>query len=163
MTSGLPFPADLVETLKYSAAYLDHAGYMANYAVRQFNQLDKSYHQLETKSEARATRIFRLEVEATSLKESGAVSKRLADELQKQLDQEDRALAAAQQNKYEAELKGVQNALAASKRRGARLILPSCEGCIGCWCGGMVDSVGRVARFWWGAQLTDPTRYLGIL
>jgi chromosome segregation ATPase len=61
INAALPFPADLVETLSYSAAYVDQAGYLAKYAVKQFEKLDRSYHLLEKKAEARATKVAKLE------------------------------------------------------------------------------------------------------
>lgn len=38
---ALPFSADLVATLEYSAAYIGHAEYIAKYAVRQSNWLTR--------------------------------------------------------------------------------------------------------------------------
>jgi chromosome segregation ATPase len=80
VTAALPFPADLIETLSYSAAYVDQAGYLAKYAVKQFEKLDKSYHLLEKKSEARATKIINLEGDVRRLtSESQGLTKRNAD------------------------------------------------------------------------------------
>jgi hypothetical protein len=88
ITAALPFPADLVETLSYSAAYLDQAGYLARYANKQFEKLDKSYHLLEKKSEQRAAKIIslgsdvhRLTSEAQSLtKRNAELEKQVADD-----------------------------------------------------------------------------------
>ncbi|KAF3002696.1 hypothetical protein E8E13_010010 [Curvularia kusanoi] len=107
---ALPFPADLVATIEYSAAYVDQAGYLAKYAVRQFDQLNTSYHQLERRSEVRSARNLNLEVEITTPKEAEAVSRNRNTELQKLLDAS-RTAAAAQ----DAELKKALAALAASK------------------------------------------------
>lgn len=93
ITGALPFPADLVETLKYSAAYLDQAGYMANYAVKQFDQLDRSYHQLEKKSESRLIRLTSLEGEIGEHKKVNAALKAENVETKKQLEQNRRAAA----------------------------------------------------------------------
>jgi predicted nucleic acid-binding Zn-ribbon protein len=67
INAALPFPADLVETLSYSAAYVDQAGYLAKYAVKQFEKLDRSYHLLEKKAEARATKVAKLEGDISGL------------------------------------------------------------------------------------------------
>lgn len=63
ITKPLPFPADLIETLSYTAAYLDQAGYQAQYAVAQFERLEASYNRLEKKSDARSTKIQGLTTE----------------------------------------------------------------------------------------------------
>jgi hypothetical protein len=85
ISAALPFPADLVETLSYSAAYLDQAGYLAKYAVNQFEKLDRSYHLLEKKAEARAVKVIKLDGDVTRLtSESQGLTKRNAD-LEKQV------------------------------------------------------------------------------
>jgi hypothetical protein len=85
VTAALPFPSDLVETLSYSAAYLDQAGYLARYANKQFEKLDKSYHLLEKKSEQRATKIVSLDSHVQRLtSETQSLTKRNA-ELEKQM------------------------------------------------------------------------------
>ncbi|KAJ4365939.1 hypothetical protein N0V83_008561 [Neocucurbitaria cava] len=86
ITGALPFPAGLVDTLTYSAAYVDQAGYLAKYAVKQFDQLDKSFHQLEKKSEARAAKVTKLEGEIVRLGEANHVLTGQNAGLQKQLD-----------------------------------------------------------------------------
>jgi chromosome segregation ATPase len=84
VTDRMPFPADLVETLRYSAAYIDHAGYMAEHAVKQFNQLDKSYYQLEKKSELRGTQIMNLKDDVSQLNKANKLLTTENEDLKKQ-------------------------------------------------------------------------------
>ncbi|CAO2656414.1 Nn.00g052170.m01.CDS01 [Neocucurbitaria sp. VM-36] len=115
ITGALPFPADLVETLTYSAAYVDQAGYLAKYAVKQFDQLDKSFHQLEKKSEARAAKVSKLEGEVTRLGEANHLLTGQNAGLQKQLE-ENRVKAVNAQKSLETKLQEALNALAAKER-----------------------------------------------
>jgi hypothetical protein len=97
ITAALPFPADLVETLSYSAAYVDQAGYLAKYAVKQFEKLDKSYHLLEKKSEQRAEKIIALDSDVRRLtsenqtlsKRNGELVKHIEDDHKKAAQRED--------------------------------------------------------------------------
>jgi hypothetical protein len=116
ITGALPFPADLIETLTYSAAYVDQAGYLAKFAVKQFDQLDKSFHQLEKKSEARLAKIEKLESEVKGLSDTKARLTSENGELKKQLDA-NRQLAEQKQTDLGQQLKKALDALAASQRR----------------------------------------------
>ncbi|KAL6705335.1 hypothetical protein ACN47E_007145 [Coniothyrium glycines] len=109
----LPFPGNLVDTLSYSAAFVDQAGYLAKYAMKQFEQLEKSFQQLEKKSEARGAQIVVLEGEVKDAKqknavlssENGVLKKQIVDnqklaekkqgEMQKKIDDTNAALSAA--------------------------------------------------------------------
>ncbi|KAH9869027.1 hypothetical protein J1614_008104 [Plenodomus biglobosus] len=113
---ALPFPADLVETLRHSAAYVDQAGYLANHAVNQFNQLDKSFQMLEKKTEARAARIAVLEGDVAKEFEANRVLEAKNKELQKQL-QDNRAAAEAREAKLREDLTKTQEELATSEER----------------------------------------------
>jgi hypothetical protein len=113
ISAALPFPADLVETLSYSAAYLDQAGYLAKYAVKQFEKLDRSYHLLEKKAEARAVKVIKLDGDVTRLtSESQGLTKRNAD-LEKQITEnrkEAETREAALEKRLQKALAGLQGA-----------------------------------------------------
>lgn len=111
---ALPFPADLVETLRHSAAYVDQAGYLANHAVNQFNQLDKSFQMLEKKAEARAVKIAILEGDVAKEFEANRVLEAKNKELQKQL-QDNRAAAEAREAKLREDLMKTQAELVKSE------------------------------------------------
>jgi hypothetical protein len=113
ISTALPFPADLVETLSYSAAYVDHAGYLAKYAVKQFEKLDRSYHLLEKKAEARAVKVIKLDGDVARLtSESQGLTKRSAD-LEKQITEnrkEAETREAALEKRLQKALAGLQGA-----------------------------------------------------
>lgn len=114
INAALPFPSDLVETLSYSAAYVDQAGYLAKYAVKQFEKLDKSYHLLEKKAEARATKVAKLEGEVNGLTtDKQTLSKRNSD-LEAQMAKE-RKEAAKEKADLEEDLRKALAALDNSK------------------------------------------------
>lgn len=120
ITGALPFPADLLETLSYSAAFVDQAGYLAKYAVKQFDQLDRSFHQLEKKAEARSAKIVVLEAEVITLGEKNRALTGENKELQRQRD-EYRSAAEKRQAELEKRLKDTQESLARSKANAKRL------------------------------------------
>ncbi|CBX90772.1 hypothetical protein IAQ61_002257 [Plenodomus lingam] len=115
---ALPFPADLVETLRHSAAYVDQAGYLANHAVNQFNQLDKSFQMLEKKAEARATKIIVLEDDIAKHLEANGVLDAKNKELQKQL-QDYRAAAESREAKLQEALVKTKDDLTLSEEKHA--------------------------------------------
>jgi hypothetical protein len=120
ITGALPFPADLVETLSYSAAYVDQAGYLAKYAVKQFEKLDRSYHLLEKKAEARATKVVKLEGDVSLLTSEKEALKNQVAELEKQ-KAKDAADAAKRENDLEEQLRKALAALKASEGKVAIL------------------------------------------
>jgi hypothetical protein len=120
VTAALPFPADLVETLSYSAAYVDQAGYLAKYAAKQFEKLDKSYHLLEKKSEARATKIINLDSDVRRLtSENQGLTKRNAD-LDKQIA-DNRKDAVQREAALEERLRKALSALRTSENKAKKL------------------------------------------
>jgi chromosome segregation ATPase len=119
ITGALPFPADLVETLSYSAAYVDQAGYLAKYAVKQFEKLDRSYHLLEKKADARAAKVIKLEGDVSRLtSENQSLTKRNAD-LEKK-NAKDRADAAEREAGLEERLRKALAALKTAEDRAQR-------------------------------------------
>jgi peptidoglycan hydrolase CwlO-like protein len=120
ITAALPFPADLVETLSYSAAYVDQAGYLAKYAVKQFEKLDKSYHLLEKKSEQRAEKIIALDSDVRRLtSENQTLSKRNA-ELVKHIE-DDHKKAAQREDDLEDRLQKALASLQAAESKAKML------------------------------------------
>ncbi|KAH7371301.1 hypothetical protein BKA66DRAFT_591348 [Pyrenochaeta sp. MPI-SDFR-AT-0127] len=115
ITGALPFPADLVETLTYSAAFVDQAGYLAKYAVKQFDQLDKSYHQLEKKYEARGAKLAKLEAEVTRLGQENQILKGQNADLEKKIIEE-REAAEKRNAALEKKLREALEALDASQK-----------------------------------------------
>jgi uncharacterized coiled-coil protein SlyX len=120
ITAALPFPADLVETLSYSAAYVDQAGYLAKYAVKQFEKLDRSYHLLEKKAEARALKISKLDEDVNRLTAEGQRLTQHNAELEKQAEK-DRKEAANQKADLEEKLRKALAALKASEKKNEKL------------------------------------------
>ncbi|KAI8938535.1 hypothetical protein NX059_004421 [Plenodomus lindquistii] len=118
-TGQLPFPADLVETLRYSAAYVDQAGYLAKHAVNQYKQLDRSFLMLEKKAEARAAKIAKLEEESAKHREQNSVLDAKNKELLKQIA-DNRAAAEAREAKLKADLQKTKDDLAASEDERAK-------------------------------------------
>lgn len=108
----LPFPADLIESLQYSAAYVDQAGYLAKYAISQFEKLDGSYHKLEKRLEAKTTRVAKLEKDNSDLQGEKKSLETKNQELDKQLKQ-----AREDAQKREKELLGKLNDANASKEK----------------------------------------------
>lgn len=115
ITGALPFPGDLVQTLAYSAAYVDQAGYLAKYAVKQFDQLDRSFHLSEKKSEARAAKIAALDGQVSQLDEAKKLLESQNNELQRQ-QAEDRENAARTQTSLEKQVRDALAALAESQK-----------------------------------------------
>jgi hypothetical protein len=120
ITSALPFPADLVQTLAHSAAYVDQAGYLAKYAVKQFEQLDKSFHLSEKKSEVRAAKVAKLEDQVTQLSEDKKILQSQNVELQRQIT-ENNEIATKTQARLEKELRDALTALSASEAHSKKL------------------------------------------
>ncbi|KAH5308540.1 hypothetical protein HBI12_156770 [Parastagonospora nodorum] len=120
INAALPFPADLVETLSYSAAYVDQAGYLAKYAVKQFEKLDRSYHLLEKKAEARVAKVAKLEGDVAGLTtDNHSLAERNKD-LEAKMDKERKEVAKAKADLQE-DLRKVQAALKASQDREKEL------------------------------------------
>ncbi|GAB1318009.1 hypothetical protein MFIFM68171_08219 [Madurella fahalii] len=83
--SPMPFPRTLVETLTYTASYLDQAGYQAKYAVNQYSALDKSYHAVVQQNNVLKGQISDLGLKLTALEGESENEKKQIDGLQKKL------------------------------------------------------------------------------
>lgn len=120
ITGLLPFPGNLVDTLTYSAAFVDQAGHLAKYAVAQFNQLEKSFQQLEIKSEARGAKVVVLESQVQELTDKNIHLESDCALLKKQMADAEK-LAERTQADLRKKLEEVQNLLIASNRRAKNL------------------------------------------
>lgn len=128
IATPLPFPADLVETLSYSAAYVDQAGYLAKYAISQFDKLDRSYNLLEKKADGRAAKITTLEAEVLSLGEKNKIEVGKNKQLERQL-KEARSTAAERETSLQAQLKEALAKLHQSEKKleGSRKTIKTLE------------------------------------
>ncbi|KAF5230974.1 hypothetical protein FANTH_13588 [Fusarium anthophilum] len=83
----LPFPKNLIETLRHTIAFADQAGYLAKYAEDRFNALDADFHARGEQLNAATTENNELRKEIKKLLDdlnaekakTGDLTKRLAD------------------------------------------------------------------------------------
>ncbi|KAJ4250216.1 hypothetical protein NW762_012031 [Fusarium torreyae] len=81
----MPFPRTLVDTLTFSASFIDHAGYLAKYAVEKYNILDSKVHIQDKELDERNKKIHELANKIKGLNIDVQVGKDKSVELEQKL------------------------------------------------------------------------------